>query len=106
MSRTTEADNHEHLSETDAIVEQRVGTTFDGKWKLVELLGRGGMAAVYRAQHSIGRFEAIKILHPQLAGRKDLVTRLEREAHAANRIDHPAVVQIRDFGVSDDGEPF
>ena len=46
-------------------VERRVGTTLCGKWTLERLLGVGGMAAVYVAEHKIGRKEAIKILQAQ-----------------------------------------
>ncbi|HSN97041.1 MAG TPA: serine/threonine-protein kinase [Candidatus Nanopelagicales bacterium] len=88
------------------VFEKRVGTVLRGKWRLDRLLGVGGMAAVYAATHSIGRQEAIKILHPEVARSKDLRARFEREAQAVNQFRHPGVVEIRDIDVTDEGEPF
>src|SRR5687768_15297431 len=57
----------------DASHERRVGTVVCGKWTLERLLGAGGMAAVYVGVHGkIGRREAIKILHPEIARRPEL----------------------------------
>jgi serine/threonine protein kinase len=88
------------------VLADRVGQVIRGKWTLERLIGAGGMAAVYAARHEIGRHEAIKILHPEVALDKELVARLKREAHAVNRFSHPGVVEIRDVDVSEDGEPF
>src|SRR3954447_1789880 len=93
------------MSETAAF-EKRVGTTLCGKWTLERLLGVGGMAAVYVGLHKIGRREAIKILHAEVARSKDLRARFEQEAHAVNRFTHPGAVEIRDIDVTDDGAPF
>src|SRR6478735_11544596 len=90
----------------DSIAERRVGTTLCGKWRLEKLLGVGGMAAVYVGVHKIGRREAIKILHPEVARSKDLRLRFEQEAHAVNRFKHPGAVEIRDIDVTEDGAPF
>src|SRR5678809_135500 len=89
-----------------SLFEKRVGTTLKGKWRLERLLGVGGMAAVYVGVHKIGRREAIKILHPEIARNKDLRARFEQEAHAVNRFTHPGAVEIRDIDVSEDGAPF
>jgi serine/threonine-protein kinase len=89
-----------------ATLAERIGRVICGKWTLERLIGAGGMAAVYAARHEIGRHEAIKILHPEVALDKELVARLKREAHAVNRFSHPGVVEIRDVDVSDEGEPF
>ena len=86
--------------------ERRVGTTLCGKWTLERLLGVGGMAAVYVAQHKIGRKDAIKILHPDIAAMPDLRARFEQEARAVNLFRHPGAVEIRDIDVSEDGLPF
>jgi len=94
------------MDEDREVFEKRLGTVLRGKWRLDRLLGIGGMAAVYAATHSIGRQEAIKILHPEVARSKDLRARFEREAHAVNRFRHPGVVEIRDIDVTEDGAPF
>ena len=85
---------------------QRVGTTLCNKWKLERLIGTGGMAAVYEAAHKIGRRDAIKILHADVARDPDLRARFEQEAHAVNRFKHPGAVEIRDIDVTEDGAPF
>ncbi|HZO15452.1 MAG TPA: serine/threonine protein kinase, partial [Polyangiaceae bacterium] len=79
--------------------EARVGTQLHGKWTLEKLLGVGGMAAVYRARHRIGRVEAIKLLHPDVALDDKVLERFEQEALAVNAIGHPGVVEIRDVDV-------
>ncbi len=88
------------------ILERRVGQTLRGKWTLERLLGSGGMAAVYVAHHKIGRRDAIKILHPDIAENKDLAARFEQEAHAVNRFRHPGAVSILDIDTTEDGAPF
>jgi eukaryotic-like serine/threonine-protein kinase len=85
---------------------QRVGTTLCNKWTLERLIGTGGMAAVYVANHKIGRREAIKILHSDVAKDPDLRARFEQEAHAVNRFKHPGTVEVRDIDVAEDGSPF
>ena len=78
-----------------------------GSYKLLRLLGEGGMGAVYEAEHrSISRHVAIKVLHPEFALRNDLVQRFFNEARAVNLIDHPGLVQISDYGQADDGTAF
>ncbi|WP_437732432.1 protein kinase domain-containing protein [Sorangium sp. So ce1335] len=94
------------MDDERAACERRVGTTLRGKWTIDRLLGIGGMAAVYAATHKIGRREAIKILHPEVARSKDLRARFEREAQAVNQFHHPGVVEIRDIDMTEDGAPF
>src|SRR6185437_14628179 len=90
----------------EILAERRVGTTLRDKWTLERLLGVGGMAAVYVAAHKIGRREAIKILHPEVARSPELRARFEQEAHAVNRLKHPGAVEIHDIDVTEDGAPF
>ncbi|MFS8065813.1 MAG: serine/threonine-protein kinase, partial [Byssovorax sp.] len=90
----------------DTLAAARVGTTLCHKWTLEKLLGVGGMAAVYVANHKIGRREAIKILHREVAQQPDVLARFEQEAHAVNRFQHPGAVEIRDIDVAEDGSPF
>jgi serine/threonine-protein kinase len=90
----------------DESADKRVGTTLCNKWKLERLLGTGGMASVYVGVHKIGRKDAIKILHPDVARSPDLRARFEQEAHAANRFKHQGAVEIRDIDVAEDGAPF
>lgn len=72
-------------------------------FEIKELIATGGMAAIYRAvQISLDRVVAIKILHGHLAQDKDFITRFEREAKAAANLKHENIVNIIDFGQSED----
>jgi serine/threonine protein kinase len=81
-----------------------VGYTLEGKYRLDNLLGTGGMGEVYRATRlHIGDEVAIKILHPQHRIDRHAAERFRREAQIAARLKHPNVVSIYDFGLSVDG---
>lgn len=70
-----------------------------GRYRLIRLLGRGGMAQVWEAQDDVlARPVAVKILHPHLATDPDFLERFRREAIAAARIHHPHVVATYDAG--------
>ena len=74
-----------------------------GQYRLVERLGKGGMAEVYKAyQPSLDRYVAIKVLHAYFAEEEDFRNRFQREARAVARLRHPNIVQIYDFGVEGD----
>lgn len=78
-----------------------------GNYRLMRLLGAGGMGAVYEVFHQgIGRRAAMKFLTLDASRHPDLVTRFTNEAKAANQIQHPGVVQIYEFGQLDDGTPW
>ncbi len=81
-----------------------LGRTIGGRYRLISRLGAGGMSSVYLARHvMIDRLMAIKTLRRDLA--KDPVQRdrFVREARAVNRINHANIVEITDFGETDDG---
>ncbi len=94
------------MVDADELCARRVGTTLRGKWTLEKLIGVGGMAAVYVARHKIGRLDAIKILHPELARAEQVRARFEQEAHVLNRFVHPGAVEVRDLETTEDGAPF
>ncbi len=74
-----------------------VGREF-GNYRLLQLLGEGGMGWIYLAHHlRIGRRVAIKMLRPELASDPVAVRRFFAEARAVNRIDHENIVEIHDF---------
>jgi serine/threonine-protein kinase len=91
----------------EAAVEERararVGTSLRNKWRLDELLGVGGMAAVYAATHRNGTRAAVKVLHVELSTSADAKTRFTREGYVANAVAHDGVVRIIDDDVSEDG---
>jgi serine/threonine protein kinase len=73
----------------------------DDKYQLEQLLGQGGMGAVYRATHlGTKRTVAVKVIHPQLSTHNQFVARFRREAEAAGRLRHPNVVDVTDFGIA------
>jgi serine/threonine protein kinase len=77
------------------------GTPF-GRYRLIELLGRGGMGEVWRAHDTMtDRVVAIKLLPSLLAEDDTFVQRFRREAHAAARLDSPHVIPIHNYGEID-----
>jgi serine/threonine-protein kinase len=88
---------------TDPRAEQRVGAVLDEKWTLENLLGAGGMGAVYLARHRNGARAAVKILHPELARQPEVRERFLREGYAANRVEHRGAVQVLDDDIVKSG---
>src|SRR5689334_10190846 len=73
----------------------------DNKYQIEQLLGQGGMGAVYRATHlGTKRTVALKVIRPQLSAHDQFVARFRREAEAAGRLRHPNVVDVTDFGLA------
>jgi serine/threonine-protein kinase len=74
------------------------------QFHIVQKIGSGGMGAVYKAlQREMNRMVGVKILHPKLANRKDLVSRFRREARAMSQLTHPNTVKVFLYGELDDG---
>jgi tRNA A-37 threonylcarbamoyl transferase component Bud32 len=74
-----------------------------GRYQIIERMGRGGMADVYRAYHpGLDRYVAIKVLHERLAEEADFITRFQREARAVARLRHPHIIQVFDFDADGD----
>src|SRR5271154_1569557 len=79
-----------------------IGRTLASRYRLVKRLGSGGMALVYLARHvMIERLSAIKVLRQDLGMNPANRERFLREARAVNRINHPGIVEITDFGESE-----
>jgi serine/threonine protein kinase len=87
---------------TEAFMATLVGKTV-GKYTLLELLGRGGMAEVYKARHpTLDRDVTVKVLHRHLADGEGFLARFEREAKAVAAMRHPHIVQIFDYEATED----
>jgi serine/threonine protein kinase len=83
------------------------GTLLGGKYRVTRELGRGGMAAVYEAEHiHIGKRIAIKVLAAELANSAIVIERFIREARAAASVKSPYIVEVYDSGRLEDGRPF
>jgi serine/threonine protein kinase len=81
-----------------------IGRTIGGRYLIEEELGSGGMGAVYRARHQIiGRDVALKFLEPALVRNERQRKRFLGEARAANQINHEHIIDITDFGETEDG---
>src|SRR4028119_2302898 len=87
--------------------EDLIGHTLNDRYKILELLGSGGMGTVYLAEHVlINKQVAIKVLSPTHSRKPDEVERFLREARAASRIRQENVVDITDFGYTGGGLAF
>ncbi len=90
--------------EDDAMGVDFTGRVIDNRYKVLRKIGEGGMGTVYAGEHvEIGKGVAIKILHPAYSTQSDLVERFRREARAASRIGHPNIIDVTDFGSTEDG---
>jgi serine/threonine-protein kinase len=90
----------------DQVALARLGSMV-GNYRLLSVVGRGGMGTVYAAEHVyIGKRAAMKILHQRHAANADSVERFLREARAATSANHPNIVDVYDFGATPAGETY
>ena len=81
-----------------------IGKILADRYRVLRTLGEGGMGRVYLAEHvRMGRLSAVKVMSPALAPTPDAISRFNREAANASRINHPNVAAIYDFGETEDG---
>ncbi|MFO0758381.1 MAG: serine/threonine-protein kinase [Byssovorax sp.] len=87
-----------------AEMAQLVGQVIDGKYRIVRLLGHGGMGAVYEGENlRIRRRVAIKMLHGSVSSQDDVIRRFEREAQAAALVGSDHICEVLDLGMLADG---
>lgn len=78
-----------------------------GPYKILRKLGEGGMGVVFEGIHEkISRRVAIKVLHPEFARDREISNRFLNEARAVNLVGHPSLVEVSDYGNSEDGQAY
>ncbi|HEY9732417.1 MAG TPA: serine/threonine-protein kinase [Drouetiella sp.] len=84
-----------------------INSLFADKYFIEQKLGVGGMSVVYRARHeALNKQFAIKTLHTHLTSKASSLMRFKQEAQAASRLQHPGIVAIHDYGVTEEGIPY
>ncbi|MEP7121162.1 MAG: serine/threonine-protein kinase, partial [Byssovorax sp.] len=86
---------------------QLVGAVLNGRWRLLRLLGEGGMGAVYEAEGVRGEGKrAIKLLHQEFVKEDQILQRFYAEAQATRALVHPNIAQVIDSATAEDGTPY
>jgi len=83
------------------------GKTLSERYSVLKEIGRGGMSVVYLARHELlNKTVAVKVLREEIAGHKDSLKRFHREARAAASIGDPHIVDVTDYGFTEQGDAF
>jgi serine/threonine protein kinase len=84
-----------------------VGRVVAQRYRIDDLIGVGGMGAVFRATHlALGKPFALKVLHSVYSRDADIITRFMREARAATQTGHPNIIDVLDIGTTEDGDVY
>lgn len=84
-----------------------IGKSLSGRYKLEELLGQGGMSAVYKATDpNLKRVVAVKLIHAHLSNDPGFVSRFEEEAASVAQLRHPNIIQVYDFNHDDESDSY
>ncbi|MBI4751110.1 MAG: protein kinase [Acidobacteria bacterium] len=95
------------LVDSPQAADPMIGKVLAGRYRILSLIGKGGMGAVYRGEHlKLGRPSAIKVILPASAQDETTLTRFQREAETSSKINHPNAVSIFDYGETEDGMVF
>src|SRR6188508_979109 len=85
-------------------IRETVGQLVEDRYKLLRLMGEGGMGRVYEAEHiGIGKRVAVKVLHAVFSNAADVVARFRQEARIATQIGNAHIVDVTDSGMTEDG---
>ena len=86
----------------DTNMDKYLGTMLDDRYEILEVIGAGGMAVVYKAMcHRLNRYVAVKILRDELANDEEFRKRFQTEAQAVAMLSHPNIVSVYDVSHSD-----
>ncbi|RPI30753.1 MAG: serine/threonine protein kinase, partial [Chloroflexota bacterium] len=86
----------------ESVMDQMIGRTLN-RYKIMEILGEGGVGAVFKAYDDLlQRQVAVKVMRPDFARRPNFRDRFLQEARTAARLDHPSIVEVHDFGQDND----
>jgi eukaryotic-like serine/threonine-protein kinase len=86
---------------------QLVGTRIAEHYKIMSLIGMGGMSAVYKAKHELlEKIVAIKLLHQHLVSQVGTLKRFQQEAKAISHLSHPNIVGVHEFGLLNEGQAY
>lgn len=87
--------------------QQHIGTIIAGRYRILGLLGVGGMGSVFRAEHiMLGTFVAVKILNHDLQTNTKALKRFAQEAKAASSLKHSNIATVSDYGLTESGFPY
>ena len=85
--------------------DKYIGKILDDRYEIIELIGSGGMANVYKALcHRLNRYDAVKIMRDETAANTELRRRFRAESQAVAMLSHPNIVSVYDVSHSDDVE--
>lgn len=88
-------------------IQNVLGTIIGGKYKVIEIIGSGGMSEVFKAiDVSTKRTVALKLLRPKYMTNPESVSRFQLEAKAASRLDHKNIVHVYEFGMTEQGQHY
>jgi len=89
------------------VADERLGTVIRGRYEVESVIGQGGMATVYRAKHRVvDRPVAVKVLHARYSRDEAMRERFRREAKNTAALAHPNIVEIEDYGETEDGTSY
>jgi serine/threonine protein kinase len=92
------------IDELHPDLKSLLGSVIHDRYRVDELLGRGGMGAVFKGYHlNLQRAVAIKVLHPEVGRDAGMSARFTREGQSVSRLDHPNCVRVSDFGTTEGG---
>ncbi len=84
-----------------------IGSVLGDRYEILSLIGDGAMGQVYRARHKLlKRIVAVKMLHQNLIAGASALKRFQKEAELASALNHPNILTVHDFGVTDEGSPY